>query len=136
MLGIRGLVPPRTLPLSAQVAKLLVSVRAVADPLDKAKFLYDLCDRNETLFYRILVDHVQEFAPIVYTPTVGQVRGAAPSRRHPARSLAAHCAARAARAQRRRRPPLRPSLSRRSASASGPTSGARAACTFRRRTAG
>jgi malate dehydrogenase (oxaloacetate-decarboxylating)(NADP+) len=80
MLGNRGLVPPRTLPLSEQADKLLASVRALPDPLDRSRFLNDLCDRNETLFYRILVDHVREFAPIVYTPTVGQVRGAGAGR--------------------------------------------------------
>jgi malate dehydrogenase (oxaloacetate-decarboxylating)(NADP+) len=70
-LGIRGLVPPRTLSLQGQVEKILQSVRAIEDPLQKAVFMNDLCDRNETLFYRILIDNLPEFAPIVYTPVVG-----------------------------------------------------------------
>ena len=74
MLGIRGLVPPRALPLAEQARKIVASLREIEDPLEKYKFLNDLCDRNETLFYRILVDNVAELAPIVYTPTVGQVR--------------------------------------------------------------
>jgi len=72
-LGIRGLVPPRTMPLESQVAKILHSVRQLQDPLEKNVFLNDLCDRNETLFYRLLIDNMEEFAPIVYTPTVGMV---------------------------------------------------------------
>lgn len=56
-----------------QVAKILSSVRQLEDPLEKNVFLNDLCDRNETLFYRLLIDNLEEFAPIVYTPTVGLV---------------------------------------------------------------
>lgn len=72
-LGIRGLVPPRRLPLKGQVEKLLHSVRQLEDPLAKNVFLNDLADRNETLFYRLMIDNLPEFAPVVYTPTVGAV---------------------------------------------------------------
>lgn len=72
-LGIRGLVPPRQLPLDVQAEKIMHMVDSITDPLDKASFLSDLQDRNETLFFRVLIDNLERLAPYVYTPTVGQV---------------------------------------------------------------
>ena len=70
-LRIRGLVPPRTLSLAMQSDKIMNLVRSKTDALERHAFLLDLLDRNETLYYRMLIDNLEELAPIVYTPTVG-----------------------------------------------------------------
>ncbi len=67
-LRIRGLVPPRTLSLAVQAQKILHALNGKTDALDKAMFLSDLQDRNETLFYRVLIDNLEQLAPFVYTP--------------------------------------------------------------------
>lgn len=72
-LGLRGLVPPRRLTVEAQLAKVYETFSQAEDPLSRSRFLTDLHDRNETLFFRLLIKHMKEMAPIVYTPTVGLV---------------------------------------------------------------
>ena len=47
-------------------------IRSEESMIRKNIILEDLHDRNETLYHRILVDHIEEMAPIIYTPTVGQ----------------------------------------------------------------
>jgi malate dehydrogenase (oxaloacetate-decarboxylating)(NADP+) len=71
-LGLRGLLPPRVLSLDQQEARVLENWRRKPSDIEKYIQLIALQERNETLFYRVLIDHVEEMIPIVYTPTVGQ----------------------------------------------------------------
>jgi malate dehydrogenase (oxaloacetate-decarboxylating)(NADP+) len=71
-LGLRGLLPPRVSTLERQAARAMENLRRKPDNLEKYIFLMGLLDRNETLFYRVVLDHLPELMPIIYTPTVGQ----------------------------------------------------------------
>lgn len=71
-LGLDGIVPPQYNDLSTQVQRTYANVQRQATPIDKYVALAALQDRNEHLFYRLLQDHIEEFVPIIYTPTVGQ----------------------------------------------------------------
>lgn len=70
-LGLRGLLPPRVTTQERQVMRVLENLRRKPDDLARYVYLISLQDRNETLFYRVLVDHLKELMPLVYTPTVG-----------------------------------------------------------------
>ncbi|MDX1733912.1 MAG: NAD-dependent malic enzyme [Halioglobus sp.] len=70
-LGLRGLLPPRVNTVSEQERRVLGNIRGKSTDLEKYLFLVALQDRNETLFYRVLINNIQEMMPLVYTPTVG-----------------------------------------------------------------
>jgi len=72
-LGVKGLLPPVVKGIKEQRDGFLETLRAKEDPIDKNLLLQSLHNRNETLFHRVLVDEVEEIAPLVYTPTVGMV---------------------------------------------------------------
>lgn len=71
-LRLRGLLPHRVMNIHKQIDRFLKSLRDTESNIRKNVMLEDLHDRNETLYHRILVDHMEEMAPLIYTPTVGQ----------------------------------------------------------------
>ncbi|MDH5539676.1 MAG: NAD-dependent malic enzyme [Rhizobacter sp.] len=70
-LGLRGLLPARIHTQPEQVMRVLNNMRRAATDLDKYIFLTALHDRNETLFFRVVMEHAEEIMPLIYTPTVG-----------------------------------------------------------------
>ena len=70
--GLRGLLPPRVFTLAEQQQRIIANFRQKASDLEKYIFLTALLDRNETLFYRVVIDNIEEMLPIIYTPTVGE----------------------------------------------------------------
>ncbi|XP_072953780.1 NADP-dependent malic enzyme [Typha angustifolia] len=69
---LRGLLPPAIITQELQEKKLMRSIRQYQVPLQRYMAMMDLQERNERLFYKLLVDNVEELLPIVYTPTVGE----------------------------------------------------------------
>ena len=70
-LKLRGLLPPHVATQADQVARVLENFRRKSTDLEKFIDLAALHDRNEALFFRVLMDHPDEMTPILYTPTVG-----------------------------------------------------------------
>jgi len=70
-LGLRGLLPARMLSLQEQAEKVLINLRGLPSDLEKYVALNSLHDRNETLFFRVICDNIDEIQPLIYTPTVG-----------------------------------------------------------------
>jgi len=70
--GLEGLLPDAVGTMEQQVRRMYANIVRKQDPLEQYVGLAALQDRNETLYYRLLLDHLEEFLPVVYTPTVGQ----------------------------------------------------------------
>jgi malate dehydrogenase (oxaloacetate-decarboxylating) len=71
-LGLVGLLPPHLSTIEEQLSRTYENYRKKQTDLERYVFLTSLQDRNETLFYRLLQEHISEMMPIVYTPTVGE----------------------------------------------------------------
>jgi len=69
--GLRGLLPPHVNTQEGQVRRVMDSLRRKTSDLEKYIYLVSLQERNETLFYRVVMDHLDETMPLIYTPTVG-----------------------------------------------------------------
>jgi malate dehydrogenase (oxaloacetate-decarboxylating)(NADP+) len=72
VLKLRGLLPPRVHSAAEQELRVLGNIRAKPTDLERYLYLIALQDRNETLFYRVVMNHIHEMMPLIYTPTVGQ----------------------------------------------------------------
>jgi len=70
--GLLGLLPTHSSTIEEQLARTYENYQREETDLDRYVFLMALQDRNETLFYRLVLDHVSEMMPIIYTPTVGE----------------------------------------------------------------
>ncbi|QDQ83400.1 NAD-dependent malic enzyme [Paraburkholderia megapolitana] len=71
LFDLHGLLPPNIGTLEEQVSRRLQVLRSFATDLERYAFLRELQDSNETLFFALLVQNLEELLPVVYTPTVG-----------------------------------------------------------------
>ena len=72
VLGLRGLLPPHVHTMEEQVMRVMANFRSKPNDLERYVQMVSLQDRNETLFYRVVTEHLEEMLPIIYTPTVGK----------------------------------------------------------------
>ena len=71
-LGLEGALPAQHNDIDTQVERIYRSIFFNPDPVGRSIGLASLQDRNETLYYKLLHEHLEEAMPIVYTPTVGK----------------------------------------------------------------
>ena len=71
-LNLRGLLPPRVHSMAVQELRVLANIREKTSDLEKYLYLIALQDRNENLFYRVVMNNIEEMMPLIYTPTVGK----------------------------------------------------------------
>ena len=70
--GLHGLLPPHIETLDEQAVRAYEAFQRKIDDLERHIYLRALQDTNEVLYYRLLLDHIEEMTPLVYTPTVAQ----------------------------------------------------------------
>ncbi len=70
--GLHGLLPPQVESLDEQALRAYEAYKRKVDDLERHIYLRALQDTNEVLFYRLLLDHIEEMTPIIYTPVVAQ----------------------------------------------------------------
>ncbi len=71
-LDLHGLLPPAICTIKQQLERTYENYLAKTTNLERFIYLTSLQDRNETLFYRLVLDHIDEMMPVVYTPVVGE----------------------------------------------------------------
>jgi malate dehydrogenase (oxaloacetate-decarboxylating) len=71
-LDLAGLIPPQVSSLKQQLDRTYENFSSKTTNIEKFIYLTALQDRNETLYYRLLLEHIEEMMPIVYTPVVGE----------------------------------------------------------------
>jgi malate dehydrogenase (oxaloacetate-decarboxylating)(NADP+) len=70
--GLRGLLPPHVHTIKEQVMRVMENFRRKPTPLEQYINITALQARNQTLFYRVVLDYLEEMMPVIYTPTVGE----------------------------------------------------------------
>ncbi len=68
--GLVGMLPDRVSPIEEQLARVKNQLQFKSTAMDKNVYLNGLMDRNEVLFYRLLIENLEEMVPLIYTPTV------------------------------------------------------------------
>jgi len=71
-LGLQGLLPPRVFSPADRALHIINNIRRRTSDLEKYLYITGLQNRNENLFYKVLIDNMEELMPVIYTPTVGQ----------------------------------------------------------------
>jgi malate dehydrogenase (oxaloacetate-decarboxylating)(NADP+) len=71
-LHLRGLLPHRISSEKQLVERVMANLRRLPRDIDRYMLLSSLQERNERLFYRVVIDHLAEILPLIYTPTVGE----------------------------------------------------------------
>ncbi len=72
VLGLTGLLPAHVSTIEEQASRIMENFHNRRDDIEKYVHMSALQDRNETLFYRVVSDHIEAMLPIIYTPTVGK----------------------------------------------------------------
>ncbi len=71
-LGLQGLLPYAVATQEKLVERVMETLRRMPDDIDRYMFLSSMQERNEHLYYRVVIDHIEEILPLIYTPTVGE----------------------------------------------------------------